>query len=464
MKISLIDILDTSSRDVSNISFKDHIKTEDNLRVEPFGRGEILKVKEKMKEVGVSKMVRERLLALLELYNYSCKNILQGVYLRELEPALKNFYTMIDDFSSNPQESISSIEEMLNEEISHLEAACYDRLHIQKNNPAPLEYSSGIQQYLTSFDFAYKQIYQLFSPNDNGAFYVTISGAERASSTRMLFNLNIHDIIFPELFITTVWKEISNFALKTQIKREIRGNHAFRNQLDSLNTWNNFISNHDSFYVLHERVQRSKNLMPEDDVCKWVMRLFSPELIEYFIKDYIVFHFAFTEDFKLIWHFYHKILLQSTSCYHSLNHIDKRYVIDMMLRLFMIAKLSGKDENRSYIKEMENKPFDSIVGTYWKECYHKVLEISDEIFDVLQIYGFKDMIDCTIKIYEGNIFFKETATAAEDLNNFNGTKKDTEEFNPDNIQPVLSERRRNMDIMSKKMNEGQLIYADTSVS
>lgn len=54
-----------------------------------------------------------------------------------------------------------------------MENACFDRLHSDKHHATPLEYNSGIQQHLTSLDFAYKSIRKAFGL-DKPKTYVTL--------------------------------------------------------------------------------------------------------------------------------------------------------------------------------------------------------------------------------------------------------------------------------------------------
>lgn len=453
VKVSLKDDFDSSDRDKSTIDESKHIRTNNNKQAE-ITRENFSQVKKLVKQVGVSKMVRERLMALLEFYNLSCQNILQSFYLGELKPALSDYHNMIKDMRNSPMEDLSSIEQMLNEEITNMENACYDRLHIQKNNQAPLEYSGGIQQYLTSFDFVYKQIYRIFSPKDNDAFYVTISGAERAASERQLFKLNIHDIIFPELFIITVWKEIANFALKIQKKNvENDRSEPHKELVDTLNTWNDFISNEDAFSIIRDRIRHSEKLLHDDEVSKCIKQMVSPELIEYFIKDYIVFHFAFCDDFTLFWHFYFKILLQTTNSYNCLNHIDKRYLIHMFLRVFMVAKLACGEEKHnasyfSFVQSQADSPFDSIIGSQWIECYKKTLDATEEIFNVLNMHGFCQMIDYTIESYEENIYKKE---------------RPDQLYDPTQAKNIVEERENIMKEMKEYLNKGWIIREDPNL-
>lgn len=443
IKVSLQDCLDAKTRVLRGISDSHIIGRKEKGNI--ISGKEIADIKRRMKQVGVSKLVRERMLALLEFYNHSCQDMLQRFYLNELKPALTNFDKVISELKEKSNEDLNSIENVLNEEITNLENACYDRLHIQKGNQPPLEYSGGIQQHLTSFDYVYKQIYRVFSPEDKDSFYLTISGAERASSERSLFKLNIHDIIFPELFVTTVWKEIANFALKS-LQNNNPENVQTKEQLDTLNTWSDFTLNKDSFGIIRDRIFHSENLLHDDNVSKIIKELVSPELIEYFIKDYVVYHFAFCRDYTLLWHFYFKILLQTTNCYVSLNHIDKKFLVYMLLRVFMVAELeSDGEENHAlieFLRQMADKPYDYSLNGPWVECYSKSFAAAKTIYAVLDNYGFRKMVDYTIASYEGNIYSKE---------------KPSQLFNILDIQKILDERQKTIKEMQIRFRQGTLI-------
>lgn len=448
IKVSLEDFFPSDNRVLSNIS-EAHLfaGSSENLSI---GREYISDVKSLMKKVGISKMVRERMLALFEMYNLSCQNALQNFYLSELKPVLEAFKTMITDMHST-HIHIETMECVLNTEITNMENACYDRLHIQKSNQTPLEYSGGIQQYLTSFDFAYKQIYRTFSPNDRDASYVTISGAERASSMRTLFNLNINDIIYPELFIVLLWKEIANFALKTMNNYKVHKNT--KRHINTLNTWNEFLENEDSFRILQNKIHQSDKLLHDDDVSRHIRAMVSDmnlELIKYYIKDYFVFRFAFNGDFDQFWYYYLKILLQSTNSYSRLNQINRKYLIFMLLRIFMVAKVADKREKEAglmdFLNEKSDVPFDYLLSGDWIECYAKVQESTDEIYKVLEVYGFQQVITYMIESCEENIIEQE----------FPGLKVDLTDALPDN---ALKERDWLITNICDELYDGNLVKA-----
>lgn len=419
---------------------KDNHISFTNNKVFRFDEEFLRQTKALMKEVGLSKLVRDRLMALYELYNNSCQNILQRCYLEELKPTMKSFPSMIKGMRGR-KERITDIEKTLNVEISNMENAIYDRLHPQKHNQPPLEYSGGIQQHLTTFDYAYKYISRVFSPKETIG-YVTITGAERASSARFLFNLNINDIIFPELFITTAWKEVANFAIKliesppekTNVDAYAKGFFA------DLDIWQQFSQNDESFNIIRNGIFHSDVIMSKDKTSEIAMKLMNRELLMYFFKDYIVFHFAFLKDYQMMWYYYLKTMLQTTICYNELNVIDRKHFVHMMMRLFMVGLLSDDESDRDFIKEQASLPFDHLLGDLWIKDYEKTHRIAATVFDNLEQYGFKKMNDEFIHFKEQNIkaLSFETDIAIE-------------------IKDRIKKRKDRISLMVEAFNQGRLV-------
>lgn len=370
---------------------------------DPIDKRYISNVKKLLKEIGVSKMLRERMLALFELYNRAYKDLLQRFFLDELLPVIKDYFTMLNDMNQRG-DSINEIEEAMNDEITNMENACYDRLHSDKPHTTPLEYSGGIQQHLTSLDFAYKAIRQAFSFNTQKT-YVTVTGAHRAASERSLFMLNINDVVFPELFITAVWKEVANFAIEL-LKDDAYPVNAntddkYKQHIKTLLTgWSKFVQNDESANVLRYHLIHSDSYLSTDKVCRVIDTFDFKELLQYFCKDYIVFHFAFQTNFEMMWHFYLKVLLQTTTCYRRLNEVESKHLVFMLLRLFMVGLLSDNDNDRDFIEKQASVPFDSLLAGDWIECYAKTWKMAYIIYDALQQYDFKGINNTLIYLNE----------------------------------------------------------------
>ncbi len=386
----------------------------------PIEEGYVFKVKELMKQIGVSKMLRERMLALFELYNRAYRDLLQRFFLNELLPVIKDYFTMLDNMFKR-KNSISEIEDVMNHEITNMENAIYDRLHSDKHHTTPLEYNGGIHQHLTSLDFAYKAIRKAFGYKD--PTYVTITGAHRAASERPLFMLNINDVVFPELFITAAWKEVANFAIillkSDNYPQDKNIEEEYQKILKRLLTgWSRFVQSDESASILKYHLIHSESFLSTDKVYQTVCGFDFKELLQYFFKDFIVFHFAFQRNLNLMWHFYFKVMLQNTTCYSHLNEIDAKHFVHMLLRLFMVGLLSDDDDDRKFIKEQASVPFDSLLASDWVECYSKTLKIAENLHDTLNGYEVDKIKSALIYLNElfianGNVGIK---TAKEIMN------------------------------------------------
>jgi len=417
---------------------------------DPIDKGYISKVKELMKKIGISKMLRERMLALFELYNRAYQDLLQRFFLDELHPVIEDYYDMFNDMYKR-NDSIAEIEEAMNDEITNMENACYDRLHSDKHHTTPLEYSGGIQQHLTSLDFAYKAIRKAFGLEDPKT-YVTVTGEHRAASKRPLFMLSINDVVFPELFITSVWKEVANFAielLRDDAYSVVDSDDNYRRHIEKLLTgWSKFVQNDESANILKYHLSKSDSYLATDKVCRIVNDLDFKELLQYFCKDYIVYHFAFQTNFKMMWYFYFKVMLQTTSCYLHLNEINCKHFIHMLLRLFMVGLLSDDDDDRKFIEKQASVPYDSLLASDWIECYGKTKKIAEDIYEILQQYDFKG-INNTL-IYLNNLFLMK--------------KKNIEKTSAEITVEGLQRREKIIEDMKAKFDENCLIVAGNTIT
>lgn len=419
VKISLVDVSGEERlfRELSVGKHIDPVDEQSNSKDEREYRisdSTVNNTRQLLKKLGVSKMVRDRIMSLFELYNKSCLDALQRFYLKELKPSLENIETDLRDLMSDKKENLSSIEQALNSEVTSLENAFSDRLCFQKGMYVPLEYSGGIHQHLTALDYAYKTICQAFSPVEKNTSFVTITGADRASSCRMLFRLNINDIVFPELFVTTVWKEVGNFHFKTLQKVPVKSSNwdcndevvkqEFKKQVIMVDTWHALLHDPESFDIIRRAIDDAAELSSSDGVVLIAKSMMTMETVENFFKDYIVFHFVFSRDIEKMWHFYLKVMLQTTSCYYRLNHLDKFYLAQMLLRLFMVARTSGEESAMDFVKNQKDKAFDAQIGGEWQECFSKLLVVSGNVFKVLEKYNFRAMSDRFVYVIENNIF------------------------------------------------------------
>lgn len=418
MRVSLQDPIKGNGPD----DFSNHAE---NFKSEIVDKQLVVDLKKKMKSVGISKIVRDRLLALFELYDSSKRNLIQTLYFEELSGIGGIFSNIVKDFTENPNIDIKTMESILDGEITNMESACYDRIHNRKYAENLLEYSGGIQQHLTAFGYAYNKINTVISGDiDNKDTYTIITGADRVSSARTHLNLNINHILFPELFVTTAWKEASNKEIKVlgcysygdilkldRFHGEDKINRTTNRFVSILNTWNDFVKNKSSFaYIKNLILQETNMLLKNDETFNGFKSIMNEELLLYFLKDYLVFHFAFQRDFEKMWYFSFKILLQTTNSYYRLGKIKRKHLIYMFLRLFMVGlrldHLNKDDDKKEqcerFFQAQLYKPFDSVLQEYWLECFNKTYLIAKKLFDILNEYGFIEISEYQVSMCEYN--------------------------------------------------------------
>jgi hypothetical protein len=355
----------------------------------------IEEVKEVLRDLGISKIVRERLLSLLDLYNDCARNHLQTYYFKRLLPSVKNILTILKDFRDNEKESLAAIENQLNVEISALETAFYNRMHNKMTPNAVLEYAGGIQQFLQAFGFAYKEIIRLLSPDQAETNYSLIAGVSKESSMRTHTELNINHIIYPQLFCVTSWKEASNCTL-----------HLFdekRGLIDPLtgevflvqkyyDYFRDFIENKDAFNSVLDLLLNQTDLVRTDPVYRSLNSTLTPDVLKYSLQDYIVYHFAFQRDFRMMWRYYLKVFLQTPSVYRRRGIVNRQDFIFFLFRLLMVA-YREMDPDRSkeidaFIRQQKKESFDYLLSPLWFECFDKVDRAARNMCENFQSYSY----------------------------------------------------------------------------
>ncbi len=369
-----------------------HFKSSNVCKL--FPENDISEVKTVLKQLGVSKIVRDRLLALLDLFNDCGANKLQSYYFEQLKNSVCNLKKVLYD-ALNGDSDLWMIEASLNEEINAFETAFYNRIH---NNMTPntiLEYSGGIQQHLQAFGFAYKKIVEILDRNNSNVQYTCITGEEKVSSVRTHIELNINHIIYPQLFATTVWKEAANFSniVLDRLNERPGLSEDGLEIIRQINTYRSFIRDSSSFDVIKNSLYQETDLNKNDIVYAVIDSLIDKELVKYTISDYIVYHFAFQRNFQMMWHFYMKVLLQTSSAYHRLGKIKRRAFVFVLMRLMLVAlRDAGRNTGlHHFIEEQTYKPFDSVLAPAWMECYNKTLIACKNIFKTLENYSYSDV-------------------------------------------------------------------------
>lgn len=376
----------------------------------------ISKIKRSLNQCGVSKVVRERLLSIYRLYNDSIGNLLHAAYFEELYDSLLHIETLIEKYSHDAAKPIKEMDKELTSTISAFEEAFYNRFHEKGMSNANLEYNGSIQQYLTSFNFLYKQILRGISPSQGKesesyrAAFASITGYERVSSTKMNLQLNINQITYPEFFATTILKEAANHVNPLMVNYPVPSETCLKEFQMRFSLWKSFVSSENSFNKIKFFLDKDMLTVYNDEIFRIVHDRLDKELLDYLVLDQFVYHFGFQRNFELYWHFYWKTFLQTSNSYFRNGQIDRSRFIEMLFRLIMVgisdySKIPPDDINAkctqdAFLNEQENKPYDSLLSDLWFTCFCKIRKCAKNIYNTLNIYEYAELCEDVISVTE----------------------------------------------------------------
>lgn len=432
----------TDSQDLSN---------EENTLITSEKIGSI---KKSLTRLGVSKAVRERLLALLDLFNDCGRNKLQRYNFEQMKPAVLNISTILEDFEKN-EEDLLDIENKLNEEINSFETAFYNRMHNKMSPNTVLEYSGGIQQFIQAFSFAYKGIVRVFSPSEAEKNYALITGVSKESSYRTHTELNINHIVYPQLFCVTTWKEASNFTLPIRNRISINNGSAVKNaeMAEYFEQFQKFIEHRQSFESIKNLLLNQTDLVRTDLIYQLLDSVLSPEAIKYSLQDYLVYHFAFNRDFVLMWRYYWKIFLQTSSVYRRRGEVKRRAFIFHMLRLFLVAyresDSSRRDRIIAFLEEQQTRPFDYLVASLWFECFQKVSIAAKNLCRNLQTYSYQDVSEEIVLVSEHSVL------SSKPIPHYIVGQLNPSQSREDAIRAIVEARSEKLQIIVQNIEDGQ---------
>ena len=370
-----------------------------------------------LNECRVSKIVRERLLKIYGLFNESIRDVLHSGYFYELKEALNNIEDILKHFSKDRSVSVGEIDVCLSELITSIEEAYYNRFHQREMRDTNLEYNGGIQQHITSYDFAYKKILEILSPQnirekEAKKSFISISGYEKVASIRMNLRLNINQISYPELFSISVWKEACNFSYPLSRKELENNMDDPRNEEQEVyfrkySVWSKFKEQKKTFINLRSVLTNNPFFDNNDSTYYTVSRLMNKETIEYFFIDAFSYHFGFHQNYELFYHCYWKYFLQISQHYNREGKIDKNYFISYLLRLFMIGfrstinwQTKKVDTTVPFMLDQRFKPFDPVLADLWLLCYEKVYKCADILWNELNKFYFEEVTNKEINTIE----------------------------------------------------------------
>lgn len=339
----------------------------------------------------VSKLLKEKIMKMYNNYN-SC--IIDPMYFSnfvDLYGFLKSFIKQIKDFAENVNaESSFKFHEWLNQYVTSFEQAYYNRFH-QSNRTRNMtdyniEWNGGIQQMISPIDFIYKQILFHLGLKQYDKF-VHVSGFERVHVTQHTFRINMLHITYPELFVSTIWKEVFNFFWRDRSKKD--------STLDFFKS-PKFVSH------LKYSIERHRNFDKSNEVHQFLYDSIDNQFVNGLIADTLSYYYGYNEDYDSFSYWYWRVLLQSSMYYDKSGKLNTEIFTLFLGRTLFIRGL--EDNDNTEIEKLRFMPTDATLSELWVNNFESTRSFIKVLREILEWSDFRKLFKAfAIKLMEKDV-------------------------------------------------------------
>ena len=442
-------------------------------------------------EIGVHRMLKERLYRNISNYN---EGILDTVlyqyfiemrpYLDEIEVFIRRYYEEVyrDPEIEETQIRLDYFCQYLDTMIGRFETAYLNRYHQNSNlleiSDTNTKYSGGIQQLLTGVDMAYKLIcmalgdYEPELKRAKSMAYIT--GYSDVSSYRFAICLNPMHVFHPSLFASIVTHEATNHFLE-----KLRGNIYFQtyNSEGGSDLNNVYIclqpADMKQQQVLSELRKAARQILrkgheagdyTEDDVYRQnLMRKdISSSLFQYLLSDLITYYFGYNQNPELFdfWHW--NYFLQTPDSYSSKTRVDDELFRNFLLRMQLVHRVIGSDLQAGQVF-VPQKNIQILWDTWFVEIKHLV----DIMMKVPGIEALCEDLHCLAQSVIFNAFHSDAESKnlvdqvrqeiEETPGGFSAVFEDTDSFLREQLESLREKIEASGEIVGNQLKEGEMI-------
>ncbi len=340
------------------------------------------KLRANLGKARVSKVIKERVMKMYHNYNDCVQDpafVLSFIGFRKFLDFLSSAVKSYGEGKSG--QTAEYMHEWLDNSLRDFEQAYLNRFH-QSNRMRTLsdfnlEWNGGIQQIISSMDFTYKTIMKCCGVQNPKSF-MYISGYERVHVTDHSYRINMQHVTYPELFVTTVWKELFNFiswdAGKCDSKNVILPVHFY-----------------DEEYIerFKVRVYSHRDFNPSNAAHSLCFHGIDKELMVSIVADTFAFYYGYGSDYGLFMYWYTRYLMQTPMIYTSDGKIDPGRFMMFMVRMLYVRMISGGPDS---VEELRLRPFDPAFGTDWMLFFDDAATIASILYEHLKSDRQADLI------------------------------------------------------------------------
>lgn len=326
-----------------------------NLKSYQFNHECFVKLRKTFLEVGVAKIITNKIFNLLSNYNDSIRDPIMFIYFIELKSGLDKLVSFIYNYKDHGKLSTNlvSFQKNLTVITDELQTGFYNRyqnshslLEVSDTN---LEFKGGIHQIVSAYDVIYK-IFTKAIGIPGG--FTRVSSMPNVTSSQFSLLLNNNHLFQPEIFISILAHEAANGFLE--------GN------LENTNLLTCFRK------LKARKLERINHLIGVT---------LGTDIARYFLVDSISFIIGYQEDFKLFmrWHFYH--MVQINDSYSNANQLNQFIVHQNFIRIFLLASVLDLDSNEGYMQfrnDVRSYYEKQLNNDYFKNINNDLIEFKED--------------------------------------------------------------------------------------
>ena len=337
-----------------------HLLFHDQLPRYEFKMERISRLRNVLRQLGVSKIVREKIGSMFTIFNDGIVDPVLYGYFIELRPLLEEVTRIVEKLLDDTGQSIQSCTNQLLQAASLFEFGYKNRFgqsYIMSDiTDYDIEFNGGIQQLLTAYDGAYKSLTSLLDEDGYGKSIVYAAGYPSIKSHILGVRVNYYHLYQPEFFAAAATHEAANFY-------------------------------HDRRRVAREDEKFSRGFDDElEPLQSHTGQLNERSVLQYFVTDLATYYLAYLQDFQLYFYWHWCTFLQEASAYNRDGTVNEKQFNRFFARMYLVDLYLHEAEERK-MADPDVPPIKvsdpSLVDT-WRQAFRNQFEDGQTIPEKVQ--------------------------------------------------------------------------------
>lgn len=371
---------------IPDTEFKKHPRTERIFNKYSYSKEFLIDLRKKLDKARFSKVIKERIMKMYHNYNNCIKDPAFVVSFLGFRPFFDSLNRIVDRYITGSSETTSrDMHEWLDSVLRDFEQAYLNRFHqsylMRTITDFNMEWNGGIQQIISSMDYTYKLLMKCCGIRIPKSF-MYISGYERIHVSDHSYRINMQHLTFPELFVTTMWKEMFNFMPPELTKKADEDLLPLKRFTDR-----DFIDR------LKVSVFNHCNFNSANNVHVAFYHNLDQELMTSVLADSMAFYYGYNKDVELYQYWYWRYFMQTPMCYNKDGAIDRTLFFMFLIRMLLVRMIGS--ENPKEVDSLRFTPFDPALGSEWISLFDDALSLSRILYEQLEKFQFSRLIKNT---------------------------------------------------------------------